>query len=278
MENVTKLDQISERPPADLSEFAFGIAQKTELSVTSATEILFNFFQPEKLRVDALKLLSGECTVEDVLENVSRLGSMLQMADTEIISNFFKAVIESDWVKPQIGYAMVIIYCSGHENDERYDSLHLFISKILRLPFEISLPVTQQVELIKLLMLSKTYKKQAVQYFVDYVIKNKTLSQQFVHRSILSLEKLNIPKKRVAMYMKESMYEFFNFTSDLRLQILAGQYLIHKAIGVEPGELTIIVKKLFEIGENEGFEENARADAMDVLLRVDDVPTKRESD
>jgi hypothetical protein len=86
-------------------------------------------------------------------------------------------------------------------------------------------------------------------------------------RTMMNIQKLMIPYEEEFVSVLQKSF-FNDEKNDARFRILSGQHLLQMKTSTSNDDKRNIVNTLFSIGANESNTENARADALDVILRL----------
>lgn len=157
-----------------------------------------------------------------------------------------------------------------------------FFSDILDLA---DTPIQDKLECCKYLINSESEKatQRAIEYLKNYINdpeinsidKYKTIVSYISSVGITSFYiYAPIPIQYNEQMCKELQLAFYTNTANgVRERILSAQYLLQ----IEAEEAPILIKDLFSIANDNGHEEDIRADALDVVLRLGDEESKAEA-
>lgn len=262
---------------------------KIDLDPDNLPSYILDLSLEQEIRIQALEQL---CDLENnnAIEIVSQLTGMYQFSGTTILAKFLYKVCTHSSIPTflKIECAKSLLSFLEHEEDDDSDDDNQMkeiknqsnsaIQKrniqrqnngykaldVVCYDLE-GVPTPCRIDAICTLMKCKTYKNQAILYFVE-IINDQNIDCDFRYKTILSLEKKNINEPK--FFLKKSCLEFVFETQNMTLyRILAGQYLLQKC-DLSETEHNKIETTILSFAEDNTLDYDLRADAADMLLSL----------
>ena len=242
----------------------------TELDEENLYKNIVDLFLPLKTRLKALNLYYKKEGGNNTIDIINQLCMLYQISHTVRIKKYLYAICEASEIEPFLKSIAAKSLCS-YGDDKGYELLNNILSKLDK-----TIGTPYKIDIIKLLMTRKEYKKESLNYFCK-IINNNSFSSEYRYKLILSLEvdskeiKNTEEKKepKFIYFIQESCKEyFFNNLNENSYRILSAQYILSncKQYGYKMDTRDIELE-LLKYAENEKNQYNSRADATDVLLQ-----------
>lgn len=234
--------------------------------VTDVQECLMDCSGDLDHRINLLNNYYKKYDVPATLELISRISTIYQFSGTKLLEKYlYEICIKCDIPSLlKITAAKSLCYFDP-KNIIGYKALNTVCQNMedVGTPF--------QIETVCLLMIHKSYKQQARDYFCK-IINNSKLECDYRYKSILSLENKDIPEREYFIY--EAVLEFFNTSTNMTLyRILGGQYLIQK-FKLEGNIRDNTELTLMGFAQDPDLDYNLRADSADVILSLGSTENK----
>ena len=219
-------------------------------------EIIFDMDNSEDLRIRALDRYN-DINQEYIIEIINRLNSMYIFSYTKILESYISNIVYKSKIDPVLKLESAKVLTDNTEKG--YDCIDYICRKY------VLLPTPSRVDGIVMLMKCEKYKLESLKYFTE-LVNDKTIDNFYRYKCILNLEN-NLQKESIIYFMVPILKSFMKNTENItRVRILACQYVIKQF----PDLYELSVSTLFSFGNDNQLDYNLRADAVDVLLRIQD--------
>jgi hypothetical protein len=205
---------------------------------------------------------------EQLVEIINKLSLMFQFSGIKRLEKYLYSIVTESKMSPVLKISPIKSLCTFRDRQTGFKALNIFCKKMSK-----DIPTPCQIEIVKILMEKKEYKKQALGYFIN-IINNQSIACDYRYKSILSLENLeNVKNKKILI--KHATLSFFNNSLNRTLyRILAGQMLMQKKLVPFKNERNHVQLTIMSFAQDPELDYNLRADAADVILGLGDLSNK----
>jgi hypothetical protein len=213
---------------------------------------------PLNIRLEALDLYHSKY-VSETLEIINKLSLMYEMSKTKLLRQYLYDIC----ISSKVSSFLKTICCQSlcHTDDTLgYKAINHVFPQL-----DNSVGTPYKIELLKILMRSIEYKKEAREYFCK-TVNDQNLDCDYRYKVISKLENDAVIKpENIIYFMNEAYLDFFkNNQNKLWYRILASKYLLTKSSEDVRSEVENL---LLSFATNTNNEYNLRADATDTLLQ-----------
>lgn len=277
----------------DINNVLFDTTQSTltleKLDLNNLSKDIVDMTLSLPTRIEAINLYYQHDGRDNTIETINKLGMMYELSGVKSLRSYLFAICEKSKIEPFLkSIAAKALWSYNNKESLAYDALNMIYPQL-----DDNVGTPYRIELIKMLMNSLEYERNASDYFC-VIINDLKIDCQYRYKAILGLEHRPAPEpanateeqkeewkewkeksltdnertKRMLVFIKDACVVFINNKNNsCRFRILAGQNLLQKCVLTE-NERNQTEKALLEIAQNEKEEYNARADATDVLLSL----------
>ena len=248
-----------EKPPTeiDLNNNDDNEVEKNEDS-DNLPEVVMNLSNDIEIRTRALETYTS--TNENALELINKIIGVYRFSKLSLLEKYIFHICMNSSINNY--YKLLLVtdaLCSNDEFEERYIALN----EVCKNSTDIPTPI--MIDAITLLLESKNFRKEAIDYFVA-IINDNSLECDYRYKTILRLEnKKTIPN--CVEVIAHCLVIFLDSTfNTARYKILAGQYLLQNCRDlVDTGNVENII---LNFARDTNVEYNIRADAADSVIRL----------
>ena len=221
-------------------------------------EVIGDLSLPLRTRLRLLEKFWNSMGYDPTQEFINKISMMYQFSGTHLLEEYLYNIVYHTTIHIQLKIVAAKALCNFEDKDKLGFEC---INKICKNDEFVLIPTPLQVDVVKLLMNYKTYKKESTIYFCGIINDQKT-DVDYRYKAILSLE-----NRQDQYFIKNSCMSFiFQSSNATRYRILAGQYLLNKC-KLPKTTKKKVEKILLLFSRDTGLDDTVRSDAADILLQ-----------